>query len=166
MIRSALPMVLALVLAGCDDLVDDSSFQLWCDGSPCAWEVEQGSVSRAPTWHERDYGVSLDADPTVISQVVPASRIMHTCLRFDVIVSTSRGSELRLELDFDDDGTIELERTLDRNDHAPDVFFVGVPIPSDGVRIRLVKYGPGAASIAQLRVRGVADDEGCLGPSP
>jgi len=164
--RFVLAFVFGLVVVGCDDLVDDSSFQLWCDDAPCAWTIEEGAVSRAPTWHERDYGISLEDDPTAISQLVPGTRLGYECMRFEIISSAERGSELRVELDFQDDGVLELERTLDRSAYAQDVFFVGVPSGHGDLRIRLVKYGPGEAVIAQLRVQGVFADEGCLGPSP
>ncbi|MFO0695368.1 MAG: hypothetical protein U0230_17525 [Polyangiales bacterium] len=163
--RSVLGVALALASASCDEIVDDSSFQLWCGDVPCEWTIEEGSVARAPTWHDDDYGVSLVADPTAISQLVPNRRLYQGCIRFELISYVEKGSELRLELDFEDDGTRELDRTLDRANWNTDVFYVGSPPGYGSVRIRLVKYGPGRAIVAQLRAQGVPSDEGCLGPS-
>jgi hypothetical protein len=73
--RVLLVLPLALCVVACNELLNDSSFQLWCDDSPCEWDVEAGAVSQAPTWHEQDFGVSLDEDPTAISQLVPKRRL-------------------------------------------------------------------------------------------
>lgn len=164
--RTILGTTLALASASCDELVSDSSFQLWCGDAPCEWTVEEGTVERAPTWHEEDYGVSLVADPTAISQLVPNRELYQGCMRFELISHVEKGSELRLELDFDDDGTRELERTLDRASFTTDVFYVGSPAGYRSLRIRLVKYGAGHAVIAQLRAQGVPSEDGCLGPPP
>ena len=165
--RLVFAIALGLFAIGCDDIVEDSSFQLWCGDTPCAWQVEAGRVAQAPTWHASDYGVALIDDPTAISQLVPRDRLGYGCMQFEVIASNERGSELRLELDFDDDGVLELERTLDQSDFETDVFYVGVPDELEGgLRVRLVKYGPGRAVIAQLRVQRALEEEGCLGPSP
>ena len=54
---------------GCDDDVEDPSFQAWCGDTLCAWDLEAGRIARVGTWHPSDYGVELLETPTILSQV-------------------------------------------------------------------------------------------------
>jgi hypothetical protein len=162
--RDAVGLAMLLVLGGgCFDYVDDYGFQLWCGDVLCAWDLEEGHIERAPTWHEADYGVSFVDDPTAISQLVPSTHLYHGCMRFEAITAVQANAEVRLELDFEDDGSVELERTLERADWENTLFYVNPPTRYDQVRIRLVKYGEGWAVVARLRVQD-ASAEDCAGP--
>jgi len=156
--------VLLLVLVACDDLVEDFNFERWCGESLCDWELEYGSYERVGTWHASDYGVSFVDDPTAISQLVAASDVTAPCMRFEVVSSVSTDAELRLELDFDDDGTVDVERTLERASWERSVFYVTPPTSFQWMRLRAAKYGSGAAILATLRVQGASPADGCVGP--
>ena len=42
----------ALLGAKCgESIVKDPNFDLWCGETLCNWQVEQGTITRAPTWH-------------------------------------------------------------------------------------------------------------------
>jgi hypothetical protein len=161
--RTAALAALLVLAGGCFDLVDDYSFQLWCGDVLCAWDLEEGRIERAPTWHEADYGVSFVGDPAAISQLVPESNLYVGCMRFEAITAVDSDAEVRLELDFEDDGSVELERTLERADWENTLFYVNPPIAYAQVRIRLVKYGEGRAVVARLRVRDASPGQ-CAGP--
>lgn len=68
----------SLLLVGCEEEVEDPSFQAWCGDTLCAWDVESGRIARVGTWHPSDYGVDLVEANTVLSQVAgkPTSELM------------------------------------------------------------------------------------------
>ena len=74
------PVALAasLLVAGCDEEIEDPSFQAWCGDTLCAWNVEAGRIARVGTWHPSDYGVDLVETPTILSQVTgkPTSELL------------------------------------------------------------------------------------------
>jgi hypothetical protein len=39
-------------VVGCDDVVKDATFRMWCGENLCEWTTEAGSIRRAPTWHK------------------------------------------------------------------------------------------------------------------
>ncbi|MCB9656950.1 MAG: hypothetical protein H6726_04800 [Sandaracinaceae bacterium] len=68
-LRYAIAALLLPLVAGCEEEVEDPSFQAWCGDTLCAWDVEAGRIARVGTWHPSDYGVDLVETPTVLSQV-------------------------------------------------------------------------------------------------
>lgn len=98
--RSALAglALVTLLFSGCEEEVEDPSFQAWCGDTLCSWDVEDGRIARVGTWHPSDYGVDLVETPTVLSQVtgkptsermdaegleVPPADVQGTCTAFD-----------------------------------------------------------------------------------
>lgn len=68
----------SLLFCGCEEEVEDPSFQAWCGDTLCAWDVEAGRIARVGTWHPSDYGVDLLDAPTILSQVTgkPTSELL------------------------------------------------------------------------------------------
>src|SRR5688572_27790724 len=99
--------MLGVLIAGCDDVVDDPTFRMWCGESLCSWKLEAGSIRRAPTWHKKDHGVEFEATPTIISQDTTKS---PKCLEFTTIADVEPGAQMTIGVDFNRDGTIEEEQ--------------------------------------------------------
>lgn len=147
---------------GCDfNEIDDPSFDLWCGDTLCAWQLEEGRISRAPTWHRGDSGVSFDATPTAISQYQPQGNL--GCLRFDMVAKVEASAQATLELDFDDNGSVDVTHTIAETHWQNVEFLVRTPDRYDGIRYILRKQGGGRAVFGQLRV--VSSSE-CSGPRP
>ncbi len=58
---------------GCTDpgpgpILDNSSFREWCNGVPCNWQIESGSVRPASTWNAHDLAVELGPPTTILGQ--------------------------------------------------------------------------------------------------
>lgn len=155
---------LCLLLAACDDVLENYNFQNWCGERLCDWTLEEGDYERVSTWHEGDYGVSFLQSPTTLSQAVPDTSLPSGCMRFEIVSHVESDAEFRLELDFDDDGSVEVERTLEHANWERTVFFVNPPVDYTSVRILVVKYGEGEGVLASLRARDVSSEEGCAGP--
>jgi hypothetical protein len=157
MILRTTPWVcLVLALPACSDTqLGHSSF--WCGSTLCEWEVEQGSIGQAPTWHEKDYGVTLGDAPTVISRRTTLNS--SDCARFFLLGNVDAGAELVLELDVYDEGPIEFEQPIPELHWQSQSFVLprvdlefsdrwGV-IPAS---LRLHKHGAGNVVLAQLGI--------------
>jgi hypothetical protein len=140
-----------------DEPVDPNpSFDQWCDRAPCGWQVDQGSVQRVSTWHERDYAVELAAPGSVqISQLRRATAAQ--CLTFDMIARVDADAHLTLRIDFNDDGQTELSQSLANLDWKSVPFTIATPTFYDDVRFTLLKEGKGKAVVAQIVV--IGEDE-------
>jgi hypothetical protein len=147
--RLALGFAALGMFAACgDNLIADPSFDLWCGAELCApWETT-GHVTRIKTWHERDYGVSLD-DASSLSQV--SSKDPVRCIEFDVIADVSASAEVWLEMDFRDDGTVDYRQLIPESHWASLRYLVKGPTWYDQVRFSLKKEGHGRAVLAQIR---------------
>jgi len=157
-------VALALTTVACDDLVADQNFQRWCGDALCDWALDEGSYEKVGTWHPEEYGVSFTSDPTAIHQDQPFGAAGVDCMRFEVVSDVGTDAELRLTLDFDMDGSVELERVLERASWESVVFTVRPPVGAQSFRIGIVKYGAGEAVMARMGVRSVPVEEGCAGP--
>src|ERR1043165_1367598 len=99
--RLSFALCLPLVVACQPGALDDPGFDLWCGGSLCKWETEQGSIRRVPTWNEEDYGVELVGKPVVLSQVANLPQIgSDPCLSFTILGNVDASAEMKLEFDF------------------------------------------------------------------
>ena len=131
--------------------VTNPSFDAWCGGVPCGWDLDQGSVERTGTWHTKDYGISFLETGTQISQTQPLDEV--ECLRFEMIADVATEARVVLWLDFDTDGTVDREQAVPavRWENVP--FVIAVPQGSGSVRYMLRKQGQGRAVVAQLTVQ-------------
>ena len=162
--RLPLALVTALLAAtqlGADDCgggvapgIDDPGFDLWCDTGLCRWEVERGRIDRVPTWHRGDDGVELVGADTAIAQISYASR--GACLRVSMLADVDQTAEVMLELDIDDDTTIEHQERIAGSGFRPVEFLIQVGAPLRSVRFRIAKRGPGRAVLANI---GAAETE-------
>lgn len=142
---------LVLGAKGCDgDIISDPTFHTWCGDSLCEWKVEEGHVSRAPTWHQNDYGVSLDSTPTAISQTVNDS---PKCILFTTIADVDPSAQVVLQLDFDADGTIDDEQPIAASNFHPTRNEITAPVYYTGIRFVIRKKGAGKAVLAQIRAQ-------------
>jgi hypothetical protein len=157
LVRWGLIALAAFVACG-ESLIDDPSFDLWCGKSLCQpWEV-QGTVTRVKTWHRSDFGVSLE-DGAVMTQLSTKKRV--DCIEFEVIADVTAGADVRLEMDFGDDGSSEYEQQIPESHWAKIRYDVAAPTWYERVRFILRKRGHGRAVLAEIR----ASAGVCYGPA-
>jgi len=151
----AIAAFLLLSAESCDPIIEDSGFDIWCDGQPCRWDVEQGEVAQAPTWHKRDHGIELIGDPVVISQLQFEDNTTVTCIRFELIADIEESASVTLEMDFYDDGEVEFSQIIPTSDWAPLSYLVKPPETFEMIRFRIHKTGSGRAVLADITAENV-----------
>jgi hypothetical protein len=146
---------------GCDhQVLRDPSFDLWCGDQMCAWTVERGEVKRVPTWHEGDSGVELVGADTAIEQVSPVDSSDGTCIQFDLVANVDENTEVRLNIDVFDDGTIDYSERLPTSHWQPLTYNLRFKGPYAGVRFELATLGGGKPVLANIGAKTVT---GCQG---
>jgi hypothetical protein len=159
-----LMMTPALLGAKCgESIVKDPNFDLWCGETLCNWQVEQGRIARAPTWHERDYGVELIGPAVQLSQRGEFGEDRPGCLSYDLLSDIDGKSQVVLEMDFDADGTVEFTQVLPIG--AWQILSYKAPAPTwyRAIKFSIRKHGDGHATLARIRVGADVD---CQGPPP
>ncbi|NOZ86706.1 MAG: hypothetical protein GXP49_10625 [Deltaproteobacteria bacterium] len=162
--KTILSIVAILFLRGngCGhDLIQNPDFDLWCGDSLCSWDVE-GKIERVPTWHEKDYGVALVGNDVKLSQLANLDDTLGLpkCFEFDLLVKKDDQAELFLEMDFQDDGTLEYSHPIPSGDWTPVDYKIKAPTWYSSVRFIVRKTGPGKAVLARIRVQ---DGMDCMG---
>jgi len=160
-----LVLALPLLMAGeCEaPLVKDSSFDLWCGDMLCAWELDEGTIAKAPTWNEHDHGVALLGSSARISQLLPYGSADVSCIHFDLLADVGADASVTLELDFDDDGTVDATQALTTGAWTPVEYRWVTPTYFQSVRLSIRKSGAGRAVLARIQASKAAD---CPGAPP
>jgi hypothetical protein len=135
-----------------DDSTADPSFECWREQHLCDWQTVQGEIEKTPTWHERDLGVSFLQTPTEISQLLESDTGGAPCLLFDTIADVAPEALMSLVLDFNDDGSPEIEQQISALRWKSVPFLLRAPDNYDRVRLSVIKRGSGHAVLAQMRV--------------
>jgi hypothetical protein len=162
-LRGLLCLAAAPMLMGseCEQpLVKDSGFDVWCGDALCDWQVEVGNVAKVPTWHERDYGVSLVSDPTAISQTLPFTSDDLSCIHFDLLANVDDAATVQVGLNV---GGME---TIPSGTWTPLSYHLVTPSYFQSLRIVIGKTGTGRAELAQIQASKASDCSGSppLGP--
>ncbi len=162
--RIALALVAIFALQGnyCGEVLDDPSFEMWCEDQLCSWEVEAGEVDKVPTWHERDFGVSLVGEQVAISQLSSRTSDDLDCLHFHLLANVAETAQVTLELDFYDDGVVDFQQIIPTSDWALLSYYITLPTHYQGIRFRIRKQGPGEAVLAEISA--ASSDECTLPP--
>lgn len=144
------------------DLIGDPSFDLWCGDTLCGWEVELGEVRPVATWHHADKGAELVGGIVAISQASDADDGAASCIRFSLTADVDAGAQLSIEVDFQDDGTVEVSHPMQSDDYREVTYTIATPERWEGVRFRVRKLGEARAVLGQVRAQAV-DDVECPG---
>lgn len=160
---SRLTLVPALLLAACAAgatqpgvVPVDPGFDWWCGDVPCAWTVDEGSVRRVATWHERDYGVELVGAPVVLHQDVELTE--PSCLRFVLVADVAEDAQVSVEVDAGIDGVVDETVPLPSAAWQPLTLVASRAVAPGLVRYVLRRIGPGRAVLADI----VVDARRCL----
>lgn len=160
-----LTLALSVVLAvsGCE-LAGNDTFSFWCGKQLCDWQVQNGEIRPAPTWHPSDHGVELLTDGVSISQAIrPVAPLFSTgeptfysgeCLRIDLIANAIDGATVSVGLDFGSDGTIDQQKAFTSAlhwDEQPLALILKDDAPS--LRVHLIKTGGGSAVLGKVSIR-------------
>jgi hypothetical protein len=147
---TASAVAVAALVAGCNDLIEDSTFRAWCGDALCNWTLESGSVRKAPTWHPNDYGVELVDTPTAISQSTDKTA---KCITFTTVADIEPSAQVTIGLDFNRDGTVEYEQPIAATGFHQAETQVTAPALYDGIRFVVTKKGAGRAVLAEIRAK-------------
>ncbi|HEY6881441.1 MAG TPA: hypothetical protein VI299_25625 [Polyangiales bacterium] len=129
----------------------------------CGWEVKAGEVTPSGSWHEHQRAVQLNGTPALISKRLDYVPNVQ-CFSMGVLADVDADAQLVLQLDFNDDGSIDTStmvpavqwRHLDLGLRTPPEF--------RAVRLNLLKQGPGRVRIVELVLR--ANLAACSDVSP
>ena len=142
-------------------LVKDSGFDLWCGDVLCAWQVDAGTVAKVPTWNAQDFGVDLQGSLVTLSQRLPSTSDEVSCLHFNLLADIADPVNVTLDLDFNDDGSIERTEILPFGQWTPMEFRITAPTYFQSLRASITKHGEGHAVLAQIRASSASD---CTSP--
>jgi hypothetical protein len=146
-----------------ESIVKDPGFELWCGETLCSWKVEAGSITRAPTWHERDYGVGLVGSTVLLSQRNDFGQDRADCLSYDLLANIGDKATVTLEMDFDEDGVVEFTQVLPLGPWATLSYKAPAPSWYKSIKFSIRKQGEGPATLARIRV---GADFDCQGTPP
>lgn len=150
-------LVSLLLATGCigePSALSNTDFNLWCGDSLCSWTTEKGKIRRVATWDDADYGVELASTPTVISQEANLSALGTSCARFSFMGNVQAEAEVRLELDFSSDGTVDYSEGVPSLAWRRVDLLVNLPPqPYSSLKVLLDKQGKGTAIFAGLAMK-------------
>lgn len=152
--NTALALAAFFLLSGynsCDPIIENNGFDLWCGDQLCNWEVETGAVAEVATWHKADKGVELVGDKASISQLNDVTSSHVSCMRFYLVADVEETAEAYVEMDFQDDGSVEWSRPIPVSSWAPIGYLVTLPVKYQSIRFRVRKDGPGRVKLAEIR---------------
>jgi len=139
-----------VLLAACDDVVEDPAFERWCGARLCDWDTDSGQIARSHGGSQREQAVELLGDSSQISQ---HSSTSARCLSFHALVQAEEHSDAHIAVDFNDDGTVEFEHKISSARRGLVEFSLAAPLHYVGARIFVRKLHPGKLVLAQLRVQ-------------
>jgi hypothetical protein len=152
----------ALMGAKCgESLVKDPGFDVWCGEALCAWKVEEGTIAKVATWHERDYGVDLIGPAVQLTQRGEYGDDRPSCLQFDLLSDLDEMASVVLSVDFGDDGSPEVTQVLPNRRWQGLEYKIAAPSWYRVIRFSIRKRGEGHAALARMRV---AADVDCQDP--
>jgi hypothetical protein len=131
---------------------DNPSFDDWCDDHLCAWQTVTGRVAPTGTWHRQDLAAEFLDSPTEITQVIAPKLPSPPCLQFDTIADVGPEAFMSLKVDFNDDGSWEVEQQITDLSWQSVPFTVRAPGLYLKLRVSVIKEGRGRAVLAQLRM--------------
>jgi hypothetical protein len=154
-----------LLLGGCGDVEasDPLSAQMallsWCGEELCGWTVEEGTVSRVPTWHEREFGARLGGETTVLSSEWTPPDTNARCLFFELTAQRLMPPELEVVIEVDDQPALPTWYVLP-TDYEIRYHAVELTEPPESLRIRVTKHG-GDAVMAYFTLVEMLPIDGC-----
>lgn len=139
-------------VVGCvpDDSLNNEDFDLWCDEGLCSWDIIDGKVEKAATWHRKEIGAKLVGNPAAIGQRITDEA--SKCFQFTVVADVPDNAELLFQVDFMDDDATNPEFSTPVKAASWERFFVEVPKPewANVMRIILRKSGKGEVVLARV----------------
>jgi hypothetical protein len=146
---------LTLALGGCADSATAfepiEAIDSTCAGVLCGWDNPEGRLLPSASWHEHQQALELADTPTRITRRVPGKPTV-SCLSFTFLAEVEPDAQLELQLDFDDDGSIDTRALVPALRWRQTVLSLRTPAEYRSLRVNLERQGPGHVRIASLRV--------------
>jgi hypothetical protein len=156
----------ACMAPGCnDDVLHDSAFRLWCgdhEDKLCDWTVDKGSVAKAPTWNEHEFGVELVDVGTQISQL---SSEGSDCMEFSAVADVGAAAQVRVGIDFNLDGKEDYTSQIGETHWHVTRTLIYAPLGyGQHLRFLVHKEAEGRAVLAELRLQRATGCNGARAP--
>lgn len=142
------------------ELLRDPFFRAWCDGAPCEWDVEDGPLEPAPTWHGGDLGLALVNHWAAVSQLLWQHELSFNCLTLVLRASADARAGLNLEIDFLDDGLTDHVQPLAAQRFEREAIELCFPPSYRVARLRLRRSGEGPVILAQFSAQRSSSSHG------
>jgi hypothetical protein len=164
LVVTAIAIGMASTGADCDgDVVQDPTFRDWCGSALCSWKTDYGEIQRAPTWNANDFGVSFLDGPMGAEISQQTAEGDAQCLLFTSVGDIDPGAQMHLAVDFDNDGTIDVDAPLGTATWRRVQTEITAPANYQGITFYVRKIGKGTAILAEMRV---TSSTGCMAPPP
>lgn len=147
-------LVSLCALVGCADMggiVDEELVDSTCAEALCGWETKQGSLASSASWHEHQRAVELAETPTRISRKISGTPNVP-CLALTFLAEIESDAQLEVQLDYNDDGTIDTRKFVPALRWRKTVVPLRTPSEYRSLRINLERQGQGHVRIASLRL--------------
>ena len=149
-------------LGGCsapDDLYTPvEAIDSTCAEALCGWDNPLGRLVASASWHEHQEAIELADLPTRITRKLPGTPNV-ACLSFTFLAEVEPDAQLELQLDFNDDSSIDTRAFVPALRWRKTVVSLRTPAEYRSLRINLERQGPGRVRIASLRL--TADSAAC-----
>jgi hypothetical protein len=134
------------------ELTDDPTLDLWCGEQLCdSWDSE-GKVRRVGTWHEGDFAVELGSRGATLSQHIERGD-EYSCVELHLHGKWSSESQLFVEIDWSDDGTVDWSAQVPASDWKNWSDTIGhSPNYHSSLRIIVRRAGTEPAILSEVRV--------------
>lgn len=153
MTKPILFCLLAFALAACgapaNGWMDMTLVDSTCAELLCGWDVAQGGLQPAASWHEHQRAVALAGTPARVTRKIAGTPNID-CFAFSFLSSVDGDADLELQLDFNDDGSIDARAAVPAVAWRNTVLGLRTPSEYRSVRISLEKRGPGEVRISTL----------------
>lgn len=142
--------LVALTLScGSDSFEPMSLVDSTCAEILCGWDVASGALAPAASWHEHQRAIALTGTPARITRKVSGVPNID-CLALSFLSSVADDADLELQLDFNDDGSIDAREAVPPVRWRPTELALRAPPEYRSVRISLEKRGAGDVHISSL----------------
>jgi len=115
----------------------------------CGWETKQGALEETHTWHKDDRATALVGAEALATRLAPSSR-PGACMVFDFLADIDASVQVELQLDFNDDGTIDWRASVPAVHWKQAQLIVSTPLDYAQLRMTLHKVGAGRAVFARF----------------
>ncbi|MDB4973357.1 MAG: hypothetical protein JWN48_1698 [Myxococcaceae bacterium] len=115
----------------------------------CGWQVEQGELTPSGSWHEHQRSIELSGTGARVTRRISGAPNAE-CFGLRFLADIAPDAQLELQLDFNDDGSIDARAPVPPTQWRSVEIAVRPPPEYRSVRFALSKQGEGSVRISSL----------------